>query len=172
NTRNNPIEDLGMHLPLICDRYELRDDVMPGAGEYRGGIGAIKVQRYLTDGFLTHESDRHEDVPWGFRGGTAGAGARLQKFNIASPDKVENLPAKIHGLRNETGDCIGVLAACGGGYGDPLARSPEQVREDVLDDYCTVAHAKESYGVVLDSELEIDGAATAARRDEMRAAAE
>ena len=25
NTRNNPIEDLAMHLPMICDRYELRD---------------------------------------------------------------------------------------------------------------------------------------------------
>ena len=48
NTRNNPIEDLGMHLPLLCDRYELRDDVMPGAGRHRGGIGVIKVQRYLT----------------------------------------------------------------------------------------------------------------------------
>ena len=23
NTRNNPLEDLGMHLPLICDRYEV-----------------------------------------------------------------------------------------------------------------------------------------------------
>ena len=28
NTRNNPLEDLGMHLPLICDRYEVRDDVL------------------------------------------------------------------------------------------------------------------------------------------------
>ncbi len=37
NTRNNPLEDLGMHLPLICDRYEVRDDVFPGAGKFRGG---------------------------------------------------------------------------------------------------------------------------------------
>ena len=39
NTRNNPLEDLAVHLPMICDRYELRDDVMPGAGRFRGGIG-------------------------------------------------------------------------------------------------------------------------------------
>ena len=32
NTRNNPLEDLAMHLPMICDRYEVRDDVPPGAG--------------------------------------------------------------------------------------------------------------------------------------------
>ena len=37
NTRNNPLEDLGMHLPLICDRYEVRDDAPPGAGKFRGG---------------------------------------------------------------------------------------------------------------------------------------
>ena len=168
NTRNNPIEELGMHLPLICDRYELRDDVMPGAGEYRGGIGMIKVQRYLTDGSLTHESDRHADAPWGFLGGTSGVGARVQKFNIETPDAIEELPGKVHGLRNKVGDCIGVLSACGGGYGDPLARSPEQVREDVLDDYCTIEHARAAYGVVLNSKLEIDAAATQARRSEMR----
>ena len=50
NTRNNPLEDLGMHLPLICDRYELRDDVMPGAGRFRGGQGVVKTQRFLTPG--------------------------------------------------------------------------------------------------------------------------
>ena len=168
NTRNNPIEDLGMHLPLVCDRYELRDDVMPGAGEHRGGIGMVKVQRYLTDGFLTHESDRHEDAPWGFLGGGEGAGARVLKFNAATPDKVEDLPAKVHGLRNLKGDCIAVLNACGGGYGDPLNRSPEQVREDVLDDYCTIAHAREAYGVLLNDDLEIDAAATETLRGEMR----
>ena len=49
NTRNNPLEDLAVHLPMICDRYELRDDVMPGAGRFRGGIGVVKKQRILTD---------------------------------------------------------------------------------------------------------------------------
>ena len=61
-----------------------------------------------------------------------------------------------------------MLSACGGGYGDPLARSPEQVREDVLDDYCTIEHARAAYGVVLNSKLEIDTAATQVRRSEMR----
>ena len=50
NTRNNPLEDLGMHLPLICDRYEVRDDVPPGAGKFRGGAGVVKSQRYPVAG--------------------------------------------------------------------------------------------------------------------------
>ena len=43
-TRNNPLEDLAIHLPMVCDRYELRDDVMPGAGRFRGGIGVVKAR--------------------------------------------------------------------------------------------------------------------------------
>ena len=31
----------------------------------RGGIGVVKAQRVLTAGFITHESERHFDVPWG-----------------------------------------------------------------------------------------------------------
>ena len=29
----------------------------------------MKKQRILTDGFITHECDGHEDVPWGIFGG-------------------------------------------------------------------------------------------------------
>ena len=87
NTRNNPLEDLAVHLPMICDRYELRDDVMPGAGRYRGGIGCVKEQRMLTDGFITHENERHEDVPWGIFGGHEGATGRVELFNIGNPSE-------------------------------------------------------------------------------------
>ena len=80
NTRNNPLEDLAVHLPMICDRYELCDDVMPGAGRYRGGIGVVKKQRILTDGLITHECDRHEDVPWGIFGGHEGQCGALQIY--------------------------------------------------------------------------------------------
>lgn len=65
NTRNNPLEDLAMHIPMICERYELRDDMPPGAGEFRG-LGVVKAQRMLTDGFITHESERHKDAPGAF----------------------------------------------------------------------------------------------------------
>ena len=128
----------------------------------------IKVQRYLTPGFLTHEADRHDDPPWGFRGGTTGKGGRLIKVqHRGAGSDVEDLPAKIHGLRNQTGDCIGFLGPCGGGYGDPLERPAEQVREDVLDDFCTRDHAYQAYGVVLTEALELDAVATQSRRAEM-----
>ena len=61
------------------------------------------------------------------------------------------------------------------GYGDPLERRPDAVREDVLDDFTTIELARDAYGVVFADErtLEIDEAATeaAARRAARRSRA-
>ena len=154
---------------MICDRYELRDDVMPGAGRFRGGFGVVKKQRILTDGFITHECDRHEDVPWGIFGGHEGQCGALQIYNAARPDDITDMPAKFAGLRVSKGDVMAFYGPCGGGYGDPIERPAEQVLEDVLDDFCTVAHAREAYGVVVDLEAEtVDLVATEALRSRMR----
>ncbi len=168
NTRNNPIEDLGMHLPMLCDRYELRDDVLPGAGEFRGGLGVVKAQRVLTAGFITHESERHYDVPWGIFGGTDGVVGKTTIHNAASPEKVQEMPSKFSGFATRPGDVMAYYSPCGGGFGNPLKRPAETVREDVLDDFCTREAAYEVYGVVLDEALQLDLAATKRRRDELR----
>ena len=170
NTRNNPLEDLAIHLPMICDRYELRDDVMPGAGRYRGGIGVVKKQRVLTDGFITHECDRHTDVPWGIFGGTPGQVGALEIYNNNRPHDITSMPAKFAGLRVSEGDVMAFYGPCGGGYGDPLERPAQQVLEDVLDDFCTVEHANNVYGVVVDLESEtVDEPATESLRAKLRA---
>jgi N-methylhydantoinase B len=173
NTRNNPLEDLGMHLPLICDRYELRDDVMPGAGKFRGGQGVVKSQRFLTPGFVTHESDRHDDAPWGVFGGKSGSGGKYEIYNASKPDEIAQYPAKFSGLRVNEGDVACYFSPSGGGYGDPLERPAQQVVEDVLDDFITPEHAREAYGVVLKSADDgfawaLDAAATEVLRSSMR----
>ncbi len=174
NTRNNPLEDLGMHLPLICDRYEVRDDVFPGAGKFRGGQGVVKSQRFLTPGYVTHESDRHDDAPWGIFGGLPGAGGKLEIHNAARPEQVQSVHAKFSGLRVEPGDVVSYYSPVGGGYGDPLERDPARVLDDVLDEFISAAHADAVYGVVFDAVDDgygyaVNAAATAARRAEMRA---
>jgi N-methylhydantoinase B len=171
NTRNNPLEDLAMHLPMICDRYELRDDVMPGAGRSRGGIGVVKAQRVLTDAFITHENERHHDVPWGIFGGGPGAVGKVDIYNVARPTDVKHMPAKFSGLRVAAGDVHVFYGPCGGGFGDPLERPAEKVLDDVLDGFCTVEHARAAYGVVLDPVAEtVDAAATRALRERMQSA--
>ncbi len=171
NTRNNPIEDLGMHLPLICDRYELRDDVPAAAGLHRGGLGVVKTQRFLTPGYMTHEADRHDDAPWGVLGGHTGAGGQVFKYNAGAPTARDALPAKYSGLRTAPGDAIEIRTPCGGGYGDPLERDPARVRDDVLDGFSTREHARAAYGVVLDEAFTVDVAATDALRAALRKSA-
>jgi N-methylhydantoinase B len=59
----------------------------------------------------------------------------------------------------------------GGGWGDPLERTLDAVREDVLDEYITVGGARRDYGVVIDPDtLELDREATDRLRAEMRKA--
>ena len=80
------------------------------------------------------------------------------------------MPAKFAGLRVSEGDVMAFYGPCGGGYGDPLDRPGEKVLEDVLDDFCTVEHAREAYGVVVDLDTEtVDVSTTEALRSRMRA---
>lgn len=170
NTRNNPIEDLGMHLPMICDRYELRDDVECGAGRFRGGIGVVKHQRLLEGGWLTHEAERHTDKPWGLFGGHDGAEGRVDIFNHADPaGTTEPQHAKISGVVMKPGDTMAFYSPCGGGFGDPRERPAATVLDDVLDGFCTLSYARNAYGVVIDDSMRIDHEATLALRAEMAA---
>jgi N-methylhydantoinase B len=63
----------------------------------------------------------------------------------------------------------------GGGWGDPLDREPDRVRDDVLDEYVSRESAERDYGVTFTGEvedytLEVDAKATQALRKKMRAA--
>ena len=130
----------------------------------------VKKQRMLKEGFITHEADRHEDVPWGVFGGWDGAGGRLDIYNDARPEDGRAMPAKFSGLRVEAGDVMAFYGPSGGGYGDPLERPAEKVLEDVLDGFYTSEAARSTFGVVVDLEAEtVDETATEAARRELRA---
>ena len=159
-----------MHLPMICDRYELRDDEPPGAGEFRGGIGVIKAQRVLTPGFITHESERHTDAPWGAFGGRDGTVGKCLVYNTKKSDQISEMPSKFSGLAVEANDVMAYYSPNGGGYGSPLKRPARKVLEDVLDGFYSAEHAREAYGVVVDLATEtVDAAATEALRARMSA---
>jgi N-methylhydantoinase B len=67
------------------------------------------------------------------------------------------------------GDRFCHIAAGGAGHGDPLMRSPQAVREDVLDDRITVQMAREVYGVVLEGAgRDIDAQRTAEMRGRLQ----
>jgi 5-oxoprolinase (ATP-hydrolysing) len=169
NTRNNPIEELEWRFPMRTERYELRDDAC-AAGRWRGGIGMVRVNRFLEDTIVTCEGDRHDvDVPWGIFGGHDGINAYVK---VTGPDgTVEQWPSKFTGLTLKADSTIEIAVPNSGGYGDPVEREPELVRSDVLDGFTTVERAERDYGVVIDPEtLELDLEATERKREERTAA--
>lgn len=166
NTRNNPIEELGMRFPMLTERYELRDE--PAApGQWRGGVGIVRVNRFLEPGAYSCEGDRHSDPPRGIFGGYDGLPAMVRHHK--SGGGFEEIPAKVTGLMCDTGDAIELIEPNGGGYGNPLNRDPKLVVQDIMDDFTTLELARDAYGVVLDPKtLEVDLAKTKKLRADLK----
>ena len=161
NTRNNPIEDIESHLPLRVNRYELRENVV-AAGEWRGGIGSVRVFTYLADGGFSVEGDGQKYRPWGFDGGDrrpswrAGHGDGQRQSASTSPSKVPY-------QKVARGDRLIAYGPSGGGYGDPFRRDPAAVLDNVLDGLFSPEIAREHYGVVI-----VDGAVDVAATEKLR----
>lgn len=168
NCRNAPIEDTELAFPLRCEQYELRPE-SAAPGRWRGGIGIVRKTRFLVDGTFSSEGDRSYDAPAGVFGGWSGLGTLARK-NPDTPAE-ERLPTKVTALAFAAGDVVEVREPNAGGYGDPLARDPADVLEDVLDGFTSVAVAAEAYGVAIgaapDGTLALDVERTRARRAAM-----
>ena len=160
NTRNNPIEDIESHYPLRVTRYELRED-SEGAGRRRGGIGAIREMEFQTQGRVSIEGDGSKYPPWGFDGGHDGTpGSVIVEGEI----EADTPRSKMSNKRMAAGQSLRTVGPSGGGWGEPERREPAAVAADVRDGLVSRERAETVYGVVLDEELRVDEAATAARR--------
>ena len=163
NTRNNPIEEMELNAPLICERYELRDEA-PAPGQWRGGLGAIKRWRFLAETSAISTGDnRSVDPPRGLFGGKDGRAGSVHLNQGA--EKAEILPAKISNHRFRAGDRLEITLVSGAGYGSPFKREPGLVLADVLDGLLSSAEAKSDYGVIIAADgNSIDEKATAEYR--------
>ncbi len=171
DTHNSPIELLEVKYPLFAERYELVPD-SGGAGRYRGGLGVDRAVQPLTELNFTSHIERSQCKPWGLFGGHDAMANAL--FLKKDGKDLGDLPsAKAFTLPMKPGDSITIRGGGGGGYGDPIEREPERVREDVYQGYVSLKAARELYGVVIDPDkIEIDAPATAKLRASMKAAAE
>ena len=79
-----------------------------------------------------------------------------------------HLRAKSNGTSLGAGDVFEVRFGGGGGYGDPLLRSPDQVARDLAQGTISAQTAAEVYGVVLTASGGVDEAATESRRASRR----
>ena len=167
NTRNNPIEELEWRFPMRTERYELRPE-HASPGKWRGGIGIVRVNRFLVPTIVACEGERFvSDPPWGIFGGHEGTLSATWK-NRGQAD-AESWPSKFTNRRMQAGDVIEITTPNSGGYGEPAERDPELVRGDVLDGFTSLEQAREIYLVALDPvTLALDLAGTARLRGDGR----
>jgi N-methylhydantoinase B len=66
------------------------------------------------------------------------------------------------------GDRFEMMCASGGGYGDPLDRDPQAVREDLCQSRVDADTARNIYGVILTKVLDVDPEATLRLRNSLR----
>ena len=165
NTRNVPIEEIEWHYPLRVERYEL-NPAKVAPGKWRGGLGIVRETRFLQDGTVTCEGDRHKEAPKGIFGGYNGTSASMTK-NPASDTPI-SLESKLSDEEFAENDVLQICTPCGGGYGNPLERDPELVLGDILDDFTDIDDAKKSYGVIIDEDtMTVDLDATEKLRNSM-----
>jgi N-methylhydantoinase B len=112
---------------------------------------------------LIMRSDRRRFLPYALDGGAPGT----PSWNFLNPGPNQRILSvmPMDPLRLGQGDVFSHVSAGGAGRGDPLARDPAAVLEDVIEERITLAYAREVYGVVIDgAALAVDPGATARER--------
>lgn len=167
NASNIPVEAQEAAQPIVVERFGFIPD-SAGAGTFRGGCGIRRDLRFLADeGKLTNLSERQRFAPFGVFGGRPGALART----VINPGPDEQVVNGKQSREFAYGDVISFQQSGAGGYGDPLARAPARVLDDVLDEYVSIEAARAAYGVVITGEgldRRVDDDATAALRASRR----
>jgi N-methylhydantoinase B len=177
------VESQEWKLPLLyLFRRELPDS--GGPGKFRGGVTAmVAVTPYRAQSLLW-KSQNTAGVELfnasGIDGGYPGAGSQVSVIRqsgvweklrrgeipltyVEFGGTVEHLASKSDG-RLGPDDVLVFYPPGGGGYGDPLDRDPERVRQDVLCGAVTIEGALRHYGVRLTPEAAVEAEATRRER--------
>jgi N-methylhydantoinase B len=160
-----PVELRENMFPLRIREFSLRAD-SGGPGKFRGGLGVHIEQQALADCSYQAQYERTLDAPWGLAGGQPGEITRTWRERPGSGER-SALPMKCNDLAFKAGDTEVLLTAGSGGYGSPIERDPDLVRNDVLNGYVSAESARRDYGVVIgEASLAVDVPATQALRAE------
>ncbi|PEQ14600.1 methylhydantoinase [Novosphingobium sp. PC22D] len=161
-------EDAESRFPILNISREMTTDG-GGAGQWRGAPGSLNVKQVLkpTSAVAWMVSADHP-----LRGMCGGEDAipYSNHFEVGSENerKIEHTAQDL--LPEEA--VIAYQHGGGAGFGFPLLRDPEAVKDDVLDEYVSVEAARAKYGVVFTGSLEdytlaVDVEATEALRTKM-----
>jgi N-methylhydantoinase B len=168
DSRNLPSEFTESRFPFRVEQLGLAHD-SGGAGQYRGGLGYDKHIRMLEDAYFMCIADRSILSCWGVKGGKAGAPFQVT-IDPGGPNE-RHMDGLVDDEPIQAGEVIRIRTTGGGGWGDPLDRSLDLVRRDVLWGKVSREAAERDYGVVVvgdDEAPEVDEAASAALRTRLR----
>ena len=168
-----PLEGQERLTPVLTADHQIIPD-SGGPGKHRGGVGVRKggTLTKVEGAVMSYCCDRARSVTWGINGGLPSVPHGVW-LNRGSDDE-RFLGANFSGVAVEEGDEFERPSAGGGGLGDPLERDVDEVLEDVIDGYVTVARAATDYGVVVEevdadlAEYRVDADATEKLRAEQR----
>ncbi len=156
--RNVPVEVTEAMSPLLVKRKEYRTD-SGGPGHWRGGLGQVMEVVSLDDAPFGISAN-YDRVAYPARGRDGGHDGAAGIISLGDGTKL-----KAKGQQTiPRGATIVIEMPGGGGIGDPFARSPADIAEDVRLGLVSADAARRDYGVVLRDDLSIDEDATASLR--------
>ena len=115
NTRITDPEVLETRLPVRLERFGAREG-SGGAGQWRGGDGAVRAVRALEPMVATLVSSSRAVAPFGMAGGSAGAPGR--QWIERADGRIEPISGRAEAAL-EAGDLIVIETPGGGGWGAP-----------------------------------------------------
>ena len=149
-------------IPVHVLRRELIAD-SGGAGIHRGGLGQIiEVESAEHRPILLFASVERMKYP--ARGRSGGIDGRCGRITLRSGKVLAGKGGQVI----PEGDVLVFETPGGAGYGSPLERDVERVRNDVLEGLVSPDTASNAYGVVLEASGQVDQDATAIRRQSMQ----
>jgi N-methylhydantoinase B len=163
--KNTPVEINEAEVPIEIRRYGLVPD-SGGPGRFRGGSALeMEFQLFAPQSLVTARNrDRSKFTAWGVQGGMSGRGSRFA-LNPDTDACVEL--GSVDVVHCNPGDVVLIQGPGAGGYGSPLERPAELVITDIRRGLLSEAKARDDYGVVVTSDLQVDEAATAKLRGEL-----
>ena len=148
--RTIPVEATESVAPVVFYRREFRES-SGGAGKFRGGLGQVIELGGAgnTPIALLCNFERVHNPARGREHGAPGANGAvsLRSGKPIRPKGRQTVPAR---------DAICLALPGGGGFGDPRARDPQQVLDDVLDGLVTATEARRDYAVAIDGQGRLD----------------
>lgn len=144
DTHNGPTEQVENKYPVLVERYGLRQD-SGGAGKQRGGLGTEQIVVALAPINVNTRCDHVKNPPAGLQGGLPGAGNQVGKRGKDGKQSI--FPNGKVTMRLDVNEAYIVRSGGGGGFGDPLKRDRERVKNDLYQGYISPVAAARDYGL-------------------------